>query len=57
MKNKMAAGLGRLRWKGKSKAQRRAHMKMMADKATLARKADAAAKAAQEALGKTAPSS
>ena len=57
MKNKMAVGLGRLRWKGKSKAQKRAHMKRMADKATLARKADAAAKVAQAALEKTATSS
>lgn len=57
MKNAAAVSLGKKRWKGKSKAQKRAHMKMMADKATLARKADAAAKVAQAALEKTATSS
>ncbi len=31
------ADLGRRRWRGKTKAQMRAHMKMMADKATFAR--------------------
>ena len=37
-KNRLATGLAKLRWKGKTKAERVAHMKMMADKATLARK-------------------
>jgi len=32
------AALGKQRWKRKTKAQMRRHMKMMADKATLARK-------------------
>jgi len=37
-KNRAAVGMGKLRWKGKTKAQRRAHMKMMSDKAAAARK-------------------
>lgn len=36
-KNASAVALGKRRWKGKTKAQRRAHMKMMADKATAKR--------------------
>ena len=35
---------GKRRWKGKTKAQKRAHMKMMSDKATAARKKKAQSK-------------
>lgn len=46
-KNQAAVELGKARWKGKSKAQKRAHMKMMADAATAARKAAAEARRTQ----------
>ena len=36
--SEVMADLGRRRWKGKTKAEKRAHMAMMAEKATRARK-------------------
>jgi len=38
-KNKLAVGLGKLRWKGKTKAQKRAHMRMMGLKSAAAKAA------------------
>lgn len=38
MKDKAAVALGKKRWRKKTKAQKRAHMKMMSDRATAMRK-------------------